>query len=243
MDLVTHGIVNILTVQNVLILGAGVMIGMVVGVIPGLGPSAGLAILLPLTFGLDPTSAIVMLAAVYYGAMYGGTITSVLINTPGESATVASTFDGYPLAKQGRAGPALVMAAVASFVAGTIGAILISVAAPVTASVAGKKGHFATFQRTQHICVRRLAERGFESSLSNFRQPGHGIQATAADDAYFCLMQNAGCSWSELAVCANHRLYKRVARLTRSCQRREESRHTQADVSWRNGVCNFRRRR
>ena len=106
---------------------------MVVGVMPGLGPSAGLAILLPITFRLDPTGAVVMLAAVYYGAMYGGTITSVLINTPGESATVASTFDGYPLAKQGRAGPALVMAAVASFVAGTIGAILISVAAPVTA--------------------------------------------------------------------------------------------------------------
>ena len=86
---------------------------MIVGVMPGLGPSAGLAILLPITFTLDPTGAIVMLAAVYYGAMYGGTITSVLINTPGESATVASTFDGYPLAKQGRAGPALVIAAVA----------------------------------------------------------------------------------------------------------------------------------
>ena len=81
-----------------------------------------------------------MLAAVYYGAMYGGTITSVLINTPGESATVASTFDGYPMAKQGRAGPALVIAAVASFVAGTIGAILISVAAPVTAGVAASFG-------------------------------------------------------------------------------------------------------
>ena len=98
---------------NLLLLVAGVMIGMIVGVMPGLGPSAGLAILLPLTFTLDPTGAVVMLAAVYYGAMYGGTITSVLINTPGESATVASTFDGYPLAKQGRAGPALVMAAVA----------------------------------------------------------------------------------------------------------------------------------
>ncbi|MGH3384577.1 MAG: tripartite tricarboxylate transporter permease [Nocardioidaceae bacterium] len=131
-----QGILAILTVQNLLLLGAGVLLGMVVGVMPGLGPSAGLAILLPLTFGLDPTGAIVMLAAVYYGAMYGGTITSVLINTPGESATVASTFDGYPLAQQGRAGPALVMAAVASFVAGTIGAVLISVAAPVTAAVA-----------------------------------------------------------------------------------------------------------
>jgi putative tricarboxylic transport membrane protein len=135
-----QGIAAILTVQNILLLAAGVMMGMIVGVMPGLGPSAGLAILLPLTFTLDPTGAIVMLAAVYYGAMYGGTITSVLINTPGESATVASTFDGYPLAKQGRAGPALVMAAVASFVAGTIGAVLISIAAPITASVAASFG-------------------------------------------------------------------------------------------------------
>jgi putative tricarboxylic transport membrane protein len=130
------GLAAVMTVQNILLLAAGVSIGMIVGVMPGLGPSAGLAILLPLTFGLDPTGAIVMLAAVYYGAMYGGTITSVLINTPGESATVASTFDGYPLAKQGRAGPALVMAAVASFVAGTVGAVLISFFAPLTASVA-----------------------------------------------------------------------------------------------------------
>ena len=77
-----QGIVTIPTVQNVLFLGAGVIMGMVVGVMPGLGPSAGLAILLPITFSLDPTGAVVMLAAVYYGAMYGGTITSVLINTP-----------------------------------------------------------------------------------------------------------------------------------------------------------------
>lgn len=135
-----QGILAILTVQNILLLGAGVLMGQIVGVMPGLGPSAGIAILLPLTFGLDPVGAVVMLAAVYYGAMYGGTITSVLINTPGESATVASTFDGYPLAKQGRAGAALVMAAVASFVAGTIGAVLISVAAPLTASVASSFG-------------------------------------------------------------------------------------------------------
>jgi putative tricarboxylic transport membrane protein len=134
-DLMT-GIATLLTLQNLLLLVGGVLIGMIVGVIPGVGPSAGLAILLPVTFGLDPTGAIVMLAAVYYGAMYGGTITSVLINTPGESATVASTFDGYPLAKQGRAGPALVMAALASFVAGTIGALLITFAAPATAAFA-----------------------------------------------------------------------------------------------------------
>ncbi|MPZ62090.1 MAG: tripartite tricarboxylate transporter permease [Propionibacteriales bacterium] len=114
--------------------------GMIVGVMPGLGPSAGLAILLPVTFGLDPAGAIVMLAAVYYGAMYGGTITSVLINTPGESATVATTFDGFPMAQQGRAGPALVLAAVASFVAGTVGAILISLTAPAVAAIASSFG-------------------------------------------------------------------------------------------------------
>ncbi len=125
-DNLANGIVAVVTPMNLLLLLAGVLLGMVVGVMPGLGPSAGLAILLPLTFTLDPTGAVVMLAAVYYGAMYGGTITSVLINTPGESATVASTFDGYPLAKQGRAGPALVIAAVGSFVAGTLGAVLIA---------------------------------------------------------------------------------------------------------------------
>jgi putative tricarboxylic transport membrane protein len=139
-DNLGQGILALLTVQNILLLGAGVTLGMIVGVMPGLGPSAGLAILLPITFTLDPTGAVVMLAAVYYGAMYGGTITSVLINTPGESATVASTFDGYPLAKQGRAGPALVMAAVASFVAGTVGALLISFAAPFTADLAASFG-------------------------------------------------------------------------------------------------------
>ena len=130
------GISAIWSIHNILILAGGVTLGMIVGVMPGLGPAAGIAILLPLTFGMEPTSAIVMLAAVYYGSMYGGTITSVLINTPGESATVASTFDGYPLTKQGRAGPALVMAAVASFIAGTVGAVLLSLFAPLTASVA-----------------------------------------------------------------------------------------------------------
>src|SRR5262245_50059376 len=116
------------------------MIGMIVGVIPGFGPSAGIAILLPMTFNLDPTGAVVMLAAIYYGAMYGGSITSILLNIPGESATVASTFDGYPLAQQGRAGPALVMQAVASFVGGTIGVLFITVLAPLFTLVARNFG-------------------------------------------------------------------------------------------------------
>lgn len=130
------GLAAVVSPQNLLLLAAGVFVGMVVGIMPGLGPSAGIAILLPLTFSMDTTGAIVMLAAIYYGAMYGGTITSVLINTPGESATVASTFDGYPLARQGKAGAALVLCAVASFVAGTVGAVLISWLAPTFSSAA-----------------------------------------------------------------------------------------------------------
>ncbi|MBF9048201.1 tripartite tricarboxylate transporter permease [Rhodobacterales bacterium LSUCC0031] len=129
-----------ITPINLAYLLVGAMVGMIVGVIPGFGPSAGLAILLPLTFGMDPVGAIVMLAAIYYGAMYGGTITSILLNTPGESATVASTFDGYPLAKQGRAGPALVMQAVASFVGGTVGVILITILAPMFSQVSRSFG-------------------------------------------------------------------------------------------------------
>lgn len=143
MDVFTNlfeGIAAVWAVQNLLFLGVGVMLGMVVGVMPGLGASAGIAILLPLTFGLDPTSAIVLLAAVYYGSMYGGTITAVMLNTPGEVSSVATTFDGYPLARNGRPGPALVMAALSSFVAGTVGAILISLLAPLAAQVAASFG-------------------------------------------------------------------------------------------------------
>ncbi len=124
-----------ITPVNLGLLFIGVMLGMVVGIIPGFGPSAGISILLPITFGMDPTGAVIMLSAIYYGSMYGGTITSILLNTPGESASVASTFDGYPLAQQGRAGPALVMQAVASFIGGTIGVILITVLAPLFALV------------------------------------------------------------------------------------------------------------
>jgi len=129
-----------ITPMNMFYLLIGAVVGMIVGVIPGFGPSAGLAILLPLTFGMDPVGAIMMLAAIYYGSMYGGTITSILLNTPGESATVASTFDGYPLAKKGRAGPALVMQAVASFVGGTVGVLLITVLAPMFSQVSRSFG-------------------------------------------------------------------------------------------------------
>ena len=134
------GLALALSLENVVFLVVGVCVGMLVGLFPGFGPAAGIAILIPMTLGLDPTAGIILLAGIYYGAMYGGTITSILINTPGESATVASTLDGYPLAQAGRAGPALVMQAVASFVGGAVGVVLICAFAPALSSFAASFG-------------------------------------------------------------------------------------------------------
>ena len=125
---------------NVILLFIGAFIGMLVGIIPGFGASAAIAILLPMTLSLEPTSAIIMLAGIYYGSMYGGATTSILINTPGDSAAVATTFDGYPMTMQGKAGQALVTQALASFVGGTVGVILVFTLAPVFAQVALKFG-------------------------------------------------------------------------------------------------------
>ncbi|GKV64026.1 MULTISPECIES: tripartite tricarboxylate transporter permease [Sporosarcina] len=135
-----QGFSVVLTPMNMLLLIVGAFIGMIVGIIPGFGASAGIAILLPLTLTLDPTSAIIMLAGIYYGSQYGGATTSILINTPGDSAAVASTFDGYPMTLQGKAGKALIVQAIASFVGGTIGVILIFTLAPTFAKVALKFG-------------------------------------------------------------------------------------------------------
>ena len=111
----------------------GTFAGTLVGVLPGLGPSAAIAVLLPLTYGADPLVALVSLAGIYYGAMYGGTITSVLLNVPGESASVVTTYDGYPMARAGRGGAALGVAAIGSFIAGTMGLVFLTlVAVPLT---------------------------------------------------------------------------------------------------------------
>lgn len=121
---------------NLLYCLLGVVIGMLVGVLPGLGPAATIAILLPLTYGVEPVTAIILLAGIFYGAQYGGTITSVLLRLPGEASTVVTTFDGYALAKQGRAGTALGVAAVASFIGGTVSIIGLSLLAPLVAGFA-----------------------------------------------------------------------------------------------------------
>ncbi len=108
----------------------GVVLGTVIGVLPGLGPSATIAMLLPLTFKLDPTGAMIMLAGIYYGAKYGGSTTSILLNVPGESSSVVTCIDGYQMARKGRAGAALGMAAIASFIAGTFGVVALMLVAP-----------------------------------------------------------------------------------------------------------------
>lgn len=130
---------------NVLMAVVGVMVGMLIGALPGIGPPSGVAMLLPLTFGMDPTSGIIMLAALYAGSMYGGTITAVLINTPGESASVVTCLDGYQMALQGRAGPALGIAAIGSFIAGTIGVVLLMLVSPLLARWALSFGPPETF--------------------------------------------------------------------------------------------------
>jgi putative tricarboxylic transport membrane protein len=121
---------------NLLWCFVGVLLGTVVGVMPGLGPPATIAMLLPLTFLMNPASAIIMLAGIYYGAKYGGSTTSILLNVPGESASVATCFDGYQMARNGRAGAALGIAAIASFIAGTVGVVGIMLIAPPLARVA-----------------------------------------------------------------------------------------------------------
>ena len=125
-----------LSLQNLLFSFVGVTLGTLIGVLPGIGPVTGVAILIPITFGLNPTTAIITMAGVYYGAMYGGSTTSILINVPGESSSVMTTLDGYQMAKKGRAGPALGMAAFSSFIAGTFAVVLLTFIAPPLANVA-----------------------------------------------------------------------------------------------------------
>jgi putative tricarboxylic transport membrane protein len=125
-----------LTPTNLLFAFFGVLLGTLIGALPGIGPSAGVAVLLPVTFGMQPVTAMIMLAGIYYGAMYGGTITSVLINTPGESSSVMTTLDGFQMALKGRAGAALGMAAIGSFIAGTASVMLLMIAAPPLAEMA-----------------------------------------------------------------------------------------------------------
>src|SRR3982074_2912197 len=130
----------ILTPRNLYLCFLGSLIGTMGGVLAGVGPLAALALLLPITFTLTPVGGMVMLASIFYGAMYGGSTTSILLNIPGEAASVVTCLDGHQMAKQGRAGPALGIAAIGSFVAGTLGVIVTTFFAPAIAAGAIRFG-------------------------------------------------------------------------------------------------------
>jgi putative tricarboxylic transport membrane protein len=128
------GFTTVLSGHNLLLVLAGCAVGTIIGMLPGLGPISAIALMIPVTYGFDPASGMILLAGVYYGAIFGGSTSSILINAPGVAGTVASAFDGYPLAKSGQPGKALAIAAYASFAGGTLAAIYLVIAAPYLAS-------------------------------------------------------------------------------------------------------------
>src|SRR5918995_1894235 len=138
MDLIANlqlGLQTALTLSNLFYCLVGVFLGTAIGVLPGLGPTATIAMLLPITFALPPISSLIMLAGIYYGSQYGGSTTSILVNLPGEAASVVTTLDGYQMAKQGRAGVALATAAIGSFFAGTVATFLVAAFGPPLAAI------------------------------------------------------------------------------------------------------------
>src|SRR5262245_44051006 len=135
-----HGFAVVIQPFNILLMVIGILLGVIIGVLPGLGGANGVAILLPLTFSMSPTSAIIMLSCIYWGALFGGAITSVLFNIPGEPWSVATTFDGHPMAQQGRAGEALTAAFTSSFVGALFAVIMITLVAPLVAKFALRFG-------------------------------------------------------------------------------------------------------
>ena len=146
-----QGFAVVLTPMNILLMMVGIVLGVIIGVLPGLGGANGVAILLPLTFTMSPTSAIIMLSCIYWGALFGGAITSILFNIPGEPWSVATTFDGYPMAQQGKAGEALTAAFTSSFVGALVAVIMITFLAPLVAKFALKFGppeYFAVYLLT-----------------------------------------------------------------------------------------------
>ena len=136
LDNLALGVTTALSPENLLYCFVGVLLGTLVGVLPGIGPTATIAMLLPVTFNFEPVTALIMLAGIYYGAQYGGSTTAILINLPGETASAVTAIDGHEMARGGRAGPALATAAIGSFFAGTIGTLVLALFAPILASVA-----------------------------------------------------------------------------------------------------------
>src|SRR3954465_7047569 len=145
-----HGFAVALQPFNIMVMIVGIVLGVVIGVLPGLGGANGVAILLPLTFSMPPTSAIILLSCIYWGALFGGAITSILFNIRGEPGSVGATFDGHPMAQKGQAGEALTAAFTSSFIGALFAVIVITLAAPLVASFAlqfGPAEKFSVFFR------------------------------------------------------------------------------------------------
>jgi len=135
MDGILTGVVTAFTTYNIMMVAVGCFAGTFIGMLPGLGPISAIALMIPITYGMEPSSGLILIAGVYYGAIFGGSTSSILINAPGVAGTVASSFDGYPMAKNGQAGKALAIAAYSSFTGGTIAAVFLLFAAPALANV------------------------------------------------------------------------------------------------------------
>src|SRR6266511_3677966 len=164
-----HGFGVALQPFNMMVMIVGIVLGVVIGVLPGLGGANGVAILLPLTFSMPPTSAIILLSCIYWGALFGGAITSILFNIPGEPWSVATTFDGYPLAQKGRAGNALTAAFTSSFVGALVAVIVITFLSPIVASFAlefGPPEFFAVYLLTFCAFVGMSKEPPFKTLAS-----------------------------------------------------------------------------
>ncbi len=169
-DGIATGLATVLIPTNLLLVVSGCVAGTFIGMLPGLGPISAIALMIPITYGFDPSSGMILMAGVYYGAIFGGSTSSILINAPGVAGTVATSFDGYPMAQSGQAGKALAVAAVASFAGGTIAAILLMLAAPALAQVS------LSFQSPDYMMLMILGL----TAVSAFASRGQVVQALIA---------------------------------------------------------------
>ena len=164
------GVATVFQPLNLLLVFVGCFAGTFIGLLPGLGPISAIALMIPITYGFDPSSGMILMAGVYYGAIFGGSTSSILINAPGVAGTVASSFDGYPMARSGKAGKALAIAAIASFAGGTIAAVLLMVAAPALARVS------LSFQSPDYLMLMILGL----TAVSAFASRGEVLKALIA---------------------------------------------------------------
>ena len=177
MDCLLVGLSTALSFSNLLFVAAGCLIGMLIGMLPGLGPISAIALMIPISYNLEPSSGMILLAGVYYGAIFGGSTSAILINAPGVAGTVATAFDGYPMARNGQAGKALAVAAYASFFGGTIAVVMLMISAPALANLS------LAFQSPEYTLMMLLGL----SLVASFSEPGQYLKAIMMAAIGLCL--------------------------------------------------------